>query len=316
MSSMKAVRIHNFGGLDTLSHDIMNVPRPTADEILVRLKATSVNPVDYKMREGKFPPVKKDNLPYILGRDVAGQVEAIGSDVTLAKVGDAIYAMPGFDRGTYAEYIVLKEEEFGAAPSRITLADAAAVPLAALTAWQGLFEHGKLEKGQRVLIHGGSGGVGHFAVQFAKAEGATVFATGSSDARNFLVGLGADRAIDYKAERFEEIANDIDLVLDLIGGETQERSWSILRRGGMIISSVEEPDAAKAHAAGALPGKRYTAHPSREDLTEIAALIDTDVVKVVIARCFDLDHVNEAQATLEKGGVQGKLLVTIGDRSA
>ena len=311
MASMKAVRIHGFGGIETLSHDEIDVPKPAAGEVLVRLSATSVNPVDYKMREGKFPPVQADMLPYILGRDVSGQVEAIGDGVASTGVGDAVYAMPGFDRGTYAEYIVLKEAELSAAPSRIDLTDAAAVPLAALTAWQGLFDHGGLEKGQRVLIHGGSGGVGHFAVQFAKAEGATVFATGSSDAQDFLRGLGADRAIDYKTERFEEIATDIDLVLDLIGGETQERSWSVLRPGGTIISSVEEPAEAKARAVGARPGKRYTAHPSGADLTEIAALIDTDVVNLVIARRFTLERVADAQQALENGGVQGKILVTI-----
>ena len=172
-------------------------------------------------------------LPITLGRDLSGTVESAGAGVNTFRQGGAIYAMlGGIDRGSYAEYVVVKPNEAAPKPARLSYIEAAAVPLGALTAWQGLFDHGHLQADQTVLIHGGSGGVGHFAIQFAKVKGATVLTTVSGQNLDFARELGADRAIDYQSQRFEEIARDVDLVLDLVGGQTQERSWSVLKRGG------------------------------------------------------------------------------------
>jgi len=240
-------------------------------------------PVDYKIRGGKYPAVKADKLPYVLGRDAAGVVEAVGAGVTNFATGDRVYGMPGIDRGGSAEYVVLKESEAAQAPTALNNVAAAAVPLAGLTAWQGLFRHGGLKEGQRVLIHGGSGGVGHFAIQFAKAKGAYVITTVSTQHAEFVRRLGADQVIDYKRQRFEDEVGDIDVVFDLIAGETQDRSWSVLKKGGVLVSTLAEPSQQKAEALG-VHALRYTAEESGAELREIAALINAGQVRPAIYR--------------------------------
>jgi NADPH:quinone reductase-like Zn-dependent oxidoreductase len=243
---MKAIHIHRFGGPEVMELDDVPIPQPKDDELLVRIHAASVNPVDYKIRRGAVPWVSREMLPIPLGRDLSGTVENAGA-LLAAFEGAAIYAMLGsIDRGSYAEYVLVKPNEAAPKPARLSHMEAAAVPLAALTAWQGLFDHGHLEAGQTALIHGGSGGVGHFAIQFAKLKGATVLTTVSGRNLNFVSELGADRAIDYRSQRFEEIARDVDLVLDLVGGETQERSWLVLKPGGILVSALGEPSREKA----------------------------------------------------------------------
>ncbi len=311
MITMKAVRIHRFGGLEVLEEDTVDRPVPAAGEVLVRLAGTSVNPVDYKTREGRFPVVGADRLPYTLGRDAAGWVRVLGDGVTGLAPGDRVYANCPIDRGAYAEYVSLPAGLVAMAPKRVDLAGAAAVPLAALTAWQGLMIHAGLKSGQRVLVHGGAGGVGHFAVQIAKAAGATVFATARAADRDFVRDLGAETVVDHRTDRFDEIATDIDVVLDLVGGEVQDRSWKVLRAGGILVSTVQQPDPAKAAAAGARPGRLHVTEPSGSQLKEIATLIDSGKVKVTIAARYDLDKVGDAQAALEKGGVRGKIVVSI-----
>jgi NADPH:quinone reductase-like Zn-dependent oxidoreductase len=206
---------------------------------------------------------------------------------------------------------MVKAVEMAAKPARLSHAEAAAVPLAGLTAWQGLFEHGGLQAGQRVLIHGGGGGVGHFAIQFAKAKGATVFTTAGGDDLDFVRGLGADMAIDYKAQRFEEVARDIDVVYDLIAGETQERSWPVLKPGGIIVSTLSQPSDEKARAHQAR-GTHYMARPNGEQLLEIARLIDEGKVRVVVARRFPLDQVRAAHEMLEREHPHGKIVLDVG----
>jgi NADPH:quinone reductase-like Zn-dependent oxidoreductase len=186
-------------------------------------------------------------LPMTLGRDLSGTVESAGAAVGAFSDGDILYAMLGsIDRGSYAEHVLVRPNEASAKPARLSHIEAAAVPLAALTAWQGLFDHGHLEAGQTVLIHGGSGGVGHFAIQFAKVRGATVLTTVSAQNLDFVGELGADRGIDYDSQRFEEIAGDVDLVLDLVLGATQERSWPVLKPGGILVSALGEPSRERA----------------------------------------------------------------------
>jgi NADPH:quinone reductase-like Zn-dependent oxidoreductase len=269
-----------------------------------------VNPVDYKIREGGYPAVKQSQLPIILGRDVAGVVSQVGASAEGLKPGDEIFAMVPQDRGGYAEQVTVPARLCAPKPRTLDFVQAAAVPLAALTAWQGLFDHGHLKPGQRVLIHGASGGVGPFAVQFAKVKGAVVFATASAEARDFVQSLGADRVIDYKAERFEEIVRDADLVYDLIGGETEERSWQVLKRGGTLVSTVHEPDPARAAAAG-VRATRYTCQPNGEQLAEIGALIDAGKVVVTIAKVFPLADAAEAERRLKDGHVVGKVVLAM-----
>lgn len=316
MIDMKAVRLLRFGDVDALQVESIPIPHPAGDEVLVRVAAASVNPVDFKIRQGEFPPVKEDMLPITLGRDLAGTIEALGTnaDIGLSK-GDPVFAHIGFDRGAQSEYVIVKASELVAAPKSINLLHAAAVPLAAMTAWQGLFDHGGLAAGQSVLIHGGAGGVGHLAIQFAKARGATVYATASAADYDFIRELGADIAIDYENERFEEVARDIDLVFDLAGGETQDRSWVVLREGGMLVSTLAEPDQAKATAHKVRAAPRWMAEPNAAELGEIAELIDAGKVKVVVSKTFPMRDIRAAQEQLEQGHLRGKIVLTVGEAS-
>jgi NADPH:quinone reductase-like Zn-dependent oxidoreductase len=306
---MKAVRIERFGGPEVIRIEEVSIPQPAAGEVLVKVAAAGIDPVDYKIREGKYPAVKEDALPLTLGREIAGTVESVGAGVTTVSKGDRVFAMIGADGG-YAEYARVKAEYLDRVPEHIDLVTAATIPLAAHTAWQALFDHGNLQPGQKVLIHGGSGGVGHFAVQFAKVKGATVYATGSEKSLDFIRELGADRAIDYKAERFEDICSDLDLVIDLIGGETQRRSWAVLREGGTLVSTLEEPKQDVPQAQGK-KGLRFTAQPSGAQLMEIAALITAGRVKVKVFRTFPLSEAANAQRFLEEEHVEGKLALTV-----
>ena len=224
---MKAIRIHSFGGPEVLCLDELEVPSPLAGEVLIRVGAASVNPVDYKIRKGGYPKITAAQLPMTLGRDICGVVQTeFSADTRSAESGslsqgDSIYALLDWTLGGYAQYVALPAVLCVAKPKSLTTLEAAAVPLAALTAWQGIFDNGGLGSGQRILIHAGAGGVGHFAVQFAKARGAYVLATAAADNLDFVRQLGADVVIDYKAQRFEETAKDLDVVFDLIGGETR-----------------------------------------------------------------------------------------------
>ncbi len=307
---MKAVRIHEFGGIDVLRVEDISQPKPGEGEVLVFVHAASVNPVDYKIREGRYPAVKADQLPVVLGRDVAGVVTEVGAGGGRFKPGDEVFAMLPPDRGGYAEWVTLPADLCAAKPASLDFVQAASVPLAALTAWQGLFDHGHLEAGQRVLIHGASGGVGSFAVQFAKVRGAEVYATAAAENRPFVQGLGAGRVIDYKTERFEDVVHDADLVYDLIGGETEERSWQVLKRGGTLVSTVHQPDAERAAKAD-VRATRYTAQPSGDQLAEIAALIDQGKVRVTIDKVFPLDEAAEAERHLKDDHVVGKVVLSV-----
>ena len=304
---MKAVRIHRFGGPEVLQIDEIAKPEPSDGKLLIRVSAASVNPVDYKIRQGGYPKVSDKDLPVTLGRDVAGVVETPGGDFA---AGDEVYAHLDWADGGYAELALCAPEGVAAKPSSIGMVEAAAVPLAATTAWQGLFDHGGLKAGERVLIHGASGGVGAFAVQFAHIAGAEVIATASADEIDRVRRLGADRVIDHKAEKFEDQVHDVDLVFDLIGKDTQERSFQTLRRGGRLISTVQEPDAAKAAEAG-VTAKRYMATPNGGELAHFARLIDAGQVTVTVARVFGLEEASEAHRFLEQDHPHGKVVLKV-----
>ena len=307
---MHAVRIHSFGDTDVLKVEEVSPPEPKENEIVVRVMAASVNPVDYKIRSGKYPLVKQDQLPKVLGRDVSGVVERVGAGVRKFKKGDAVYAMLRSEVGGYAEYAIVTEDEAAKKPKQLDFVQAAAVPLAALTAWQGLFDQGGLKAGQRVLIHGGAGGVGHFAIQFAKARGAWVATTVSGKDMELARQLGADQPIDYTAEKFEDAVNDIDLVYDLIAGETQKRSFAVLKDGGTLISTLQKPDEAelaRRHARGA----HYLAKPNAAQLSEIATLIDAGKVRVVIDAIYPLEQAARAHRHMEDDHIAGKVVLQV-----
>ncbi|MGB7126360.1 MAG: NADP-dependent oxidoreductase [Methylovirgula sp.] len=313
MATMKAIRISAFGGPEVLKLEDLPIPEPGEYEFLVKVQTASVNPVDYKIREGKYPPVPADKLPLVMGRDIAGIIAARGPGAgDQLREGDAIYAMLGPDRGGYAEYAIVKATEATRRPAAANSIAAGAVPLAGLTAWQGLFRHGELKEGQRVLIHGGSGGVGHFAIQFAKAKGAHVITTASGQHLDFVRSIGADEAIDYEKQRFEEVVHDVDLVYDLIGGDTQQRSFAVLKRGGILVSTLAEPDQEKARANG-VRALRYAVQENAAELDEIAQLIDAGKVQPKVSKIFPLAEAAKAQQCLAEARPEGKVVLRVGE---
>jgi NADPH:quinone reductase-like Zn-dependent oxidoreductase len=310
MATMKAVCLDSFGGPETLKVQDIDRPKPKDDELLIQVRAASVNPVDYKIRSGKYPPVKQENLPKVLGRDISGVVVGRGAAVATFLDGDEVMAMLDRGQGGYAEYVTLPADLCVRKPQGLNHAEAAAVPLAAMTAWQGLFDHGGLTAGQRVLIHGGAGGVGHFAIQFAKRAGAYVITTCSADDKAFVLSLGADEAIDYRGERFEDRLSEVDMVFDLIGGDTQERSWSVLKDGGTLVSTLAKPSERQAqiHHARAM---NYMAHPDAAELGEIVHLIAEKKVHPHVEARLPLEDVAEAHRKVEYGHPRGKVVLEV-----
>src|SRR5437016_13130609 len=289
--TMKTVRIHKYGGPEVLQYEDAPRPKPQAGEVLVRVHAAGVNPIDWKVREGHMKDFWPHKFPLILGWDLSGVVEELGRGVSRFKIGDEVYSLPDPTRdGAYADYIVVREPELALKPNSLHHIRVAAVPLAALTAWQALFDTAQLQPGQRVLIHAGSGGVGHLAVQLATWKGAHVFATASSKNQELLRRLRVDDAIDYTKQKFEDFARDVDVVLDTIGGETQERSWSVLKRGGNLVSLVQPPSEEKAKELG-IRAAFMAGHPSGAQLAEIAKIIDSGKLAPVIDRILPFSEV-------------------------
>jgi NADPH:quinone reductase-like Zn-dependent oxidoreductase len=306
----KLIRFRCFGDKDVIETEDIDVSQPDAGEVLVSVRAASVNPVDFKIRSGKYPAVKNDRLPYTLGRDVSGVVEKCGAQATRFKVGAEVFGIVGIHGGGYAEQAVLDQNAITAKPAGLDHVHAAAIPLAGQTAWQGLFRYGGLKAGQSALIHGGSGGVGHFAIQFAKARGARVLTTVSTKNVGFARDLGADVVIDYKTQRFEDHAVDLDLVFDLIDGETRERSWSCLKKGGVLVSTLTEPSQEKASQFG-VRALRYTVEADGEELAEIAGLVSSGKVKPRVQETFALTAAADALAFLEQGHSVGKIVLKV-----
>jgi NADPH:quinone reductase-like Zn-dependent oxidoreductase len=309
--TMKAIRIHNYGGTEVLQYEGASRPKPQHGEVLARVHAAGVNPTDWKVREGHMKDFWPHKFPLILGWDVSGTVEEVGPRVSQFKIGDEVYSLPDPTRnGAYADYIVVRESELALKPNSLHHIRAAAVPLAALTAWQSLFDTALLQPGQRVLIHAGSGGVGHLAVQLAKWKGAYVFATASTKNQDLLREFGVDEPIDYTQQRFEDIARNIDIVLDTLGGETQERSWSVLKKGAVLVSLVQPPSEEKAKELGvrvALLG----AQPNGAQLTEIAKIIDSGSLAPVIDRILPLSEARCAHELSQSAHTRGKIVLRV-----
>lgn len=308
--TMKAVRMHDYGDASVLQLEDAPRPVPKAGEVLVRVHAAGVNPVDWKVREGALGK-NKARLPLILGGEVSGVVEALGADAQRFHAGDRVHALLSLARwGGYAEYVVVPEAELALVPKALDHVHAAGVPLAALTAWQALFDAAHLAAGQTVLIHAGAGGVGHFAVQIAHAKGARVLATASEGNLAFLKELGADVAIDYKAQKFEDVAKDVDVVLDSIGGETQTRSLGVLKKGGFLVSIVGAPSK-KALEEHGVRGAGILVKPDAKELAEIDALIEAGKVKCVVSETVPLAEVKKAHELSQTGHTKGKIVLRV-----
>jgi NADPH:quinone reductase-like Zn-dependent oxidoreductase len=310
-ATMKAVIVHEYGGPEVLKFEDVPRPEPKENQVLVKVIAAGVNPVDAMIRSGKYAKFFGTTLPLIPGYDIAGIVEKTGAKVTKLKVGDSVYAYPMWGGG-YAEYDVVDEGEVALKPKSITYVEAAGVPLAALTAWQALIDVAKIDKGQTVLIHGGSGGVGSFAIQIAKARGAKVIATASTPNQDLLKQLGADVAIDYTKQKFEDVAKDVDVVLDSVGKDTLARSYGVLKKGGFVATLVAEPDKAELDKHG-IRGASISVKPNADELVEIARLIDEKKIKPIVSQVFPLTDAVKAQEHAATHHTRGKLIIKIAD---
>ena len=308
---MKAVVAHEYGAPEVLKFEEVPQPKPKEDEALVRVIASGVNPADPLTLSGKYAREFGTHLPLIPGYDIAGVVEKTGAKVTNLKAGDAVYGYPTFGGG-WAEYVTVKQWEVAAKPKTLNFAEAAAVPMGALTAWQALVDTAQLHPGQTILVHGGSGGVGSFAVQIAKARGARVIATASTANQDMLKQLGADVAIDYTKTRFEDVAKDVDAVLDPVGKETLARSYDVVKKGGIVMSLVARPDPVELEKRG-IRGAAISVHPDAEDLAEIASLIDAGKIKPVVTEVLPLSQAIAAQRQAETHHTRGKVVLRIAD---
>ncbi|MBI5558156.1 MAG: NADP-dependent oxidoreductase [Deltaproteobacteria bacterium] len=308
---MKAVRVHTYGGAEKMIPEEVKRPVIGDDELLVRVHAAGVNPVDWKVREGYLHDFLGLRLPFIPGYDLSGVVEETGAAVEDFQPGDPVFALLNLSRpGAYAEYAVVKDAEAVSKPDSLNHAQAAAVPLAALTAWQCLFDMAGLQSGQKVLIHAAAGGVGHFAVQLARWVGAHVIATASAANLDFLRRIGAHQVIDYHTVRFEKLTGEVDVVLDLLSGETRERSWPLLRKHGILVTTLPPEPEAEVLARYQVRGAAMLVKPDSLQLGEIAQLIDSGRLRPEV-KAFPFAQFREANQQSQTGHVRGKLVLVV-----
>ena len=309
--TMKAVVAHEYGPPEVLKYEDAPWPEPKESELLVRVIACGVNPADPLVISGRLAKEFGTHLPLIPGYDVAGIVEETGAKVTKFKKGDAVYGYALFGGG-WAEYAVLAENEAALKPKSATFVETAAVPMGALTAWQSLIDTAKLSAGQTILIHGGSGGVGSFAVQIAKVKGAKVIATASTANQDLLKQLGADVAIDYTKTKFEDVAKDVDVVFDTVGRDTLARSYPLVKRGGIVTTIVARPDQAQLDKFG-IRGSSIWSHPDGNELAEITKLIDAGKIKPAVGQVLPLTDAIKASQQAETHHTRGKLVLKIAE---
>jgi NADPH:quinone reductase-like Zn-dependent oxidoreductase len=313
---MKAIILRDFGGVENLIEAEVPVPDISDNEVLVKVKAFSINPVDIKTRIGKGVALKlKDHPPMILGWDFSGIILVAGKSVKTFKKADEVFGLIRFPEPgrTYAEYVVSSESELALKPSNISFEEAAAAPLAAMTAWQILKDRVIIKAGYNVLIHSAAGGVGHYAVQMSKFLEAYVIGTASSANRDFVMDLGASEHVDYEKERFEHVVNDIDFVLDTRGGEYIDRSLEVLKPGGIIISipsGASESVRMKAEAKG-FRGESFSVRPNGKNMKEIADLMEQGIVKSFVSRIYGFNEIQSAHRQIETGKTKGKIVVKI-----
>jgi NADPH:quinone reductase-like Zn-dependent oxidoreductase len=332
---MKAFAIDKYGSNDNVHAVQVPDPQLRDDDVLVEIHAASINPLDAKIRDGKVKPILPYRLPLILGNDLAGVVVRVGSAVRRFQPGDQVYARPDQHRiGTFAELISITQDDVALKPTGLTMEQAASLPLVALTAWQALVERADLKPGQKVLIHAGSGGLGSIAIQLAKHLGAGVATTTSTANVDWVTALGADIVIDYRTSDFAAVVHDYDVVLDPLGGDTLNKSFGVLKRGGKLISVSGPPDPEFAKKAGLNPilrqAIRILSYPTRrlakrhgvgysflwmkangDQLAEIALLADSGIIRPVIDRVFPFESTKEALAYVDQGRAKGKVIVTM-----
>jgi NADPH:quinone reductase-like Zn-dependent oxidoreductase len=313
-STMKAVVLNEYGGPEVLKYQDAPRPEPKDDDILVRVIAAAVNPVDSYVRQGMFAKRGLDNRPAIIGYDIAGVVEKTGANAKKFKAGDKVYSYLSVMRGGgYAEFAIAKESETAIKPTNINFVEAAAVPLAATTAWQALVDTAKIDKGQTVLIHGGSGGVGSFAIPIAKARGAKVIATASTAHQDLLKQLGVDQAIDYTKTKFEDVAKDVDVVLNCVRADALGRSYGVVKKGGIIVSITDEPDQTEC-AKHSIRGSRLGAHPDSKVLEELTKLIEARKMTPIVSQTFPLADASKAHQQIETHHTLGKIVLKVADQ--
>ncbi len=311
-TTMKAIRANHFGGPDVLVFEDVPRPKASSGEVLVHVRATGVNPIDWKIRSGMVKEIYPVEFPWIPGRDISGIIDEVGTNVTDLKQGDAVYGMLESRAGGYAEYASANASVLAPKPKSLDFIQAAALPLVSLVAWQALFDTAHLSQGQTVLIHGASGGVGHMAVQLARWKGANVIGTASPNNAQFLKELGADEVIDYHNTKFEDVVHDADIVLDLIGGDTQKRSWKVLKNGGILISTVglSSPEEASRYGVKAV---NFLSRPDGKELRQIGKLIDQGIVKPVVTNVLPLKEAAKAHELSQSGHIRGKIVLKVSD---
>ena len=307
---MKAVVVHEFGGPEVMKYEDVPRPEPKEDEILVRVMAAGVNPVDAYVRQGKFSKGGLDKGAFIIGYDIAGTVEKTGASVKKFKAGDAVYSY--LEGGGYAEFALTKESETALKPRNINFVEAAAVPLAATTAWQALVDEARLSSGQSVLIHGGSGGIGSFAIQIAKARGAKVIATASTEHQTLLKQLGVDQAIDYTTTKFEDVVNGVDVVFNCVRADALARSYGVLKKGGVIVSITQDPDQTEC-AKHSIRCSSVGAHPDAKVLEELTKLIEAGKMKPIVSQTLPLADASKAHQQIETHHTLGKIVLKVAD---
>jgi NADPH:quinone reductase-like Zn-dependent oxidoreductase len=314
MASMNAVRIHAYGGTESLVYEEAPRPRVGEGDVLVRVVATAVSPFDVAARAGYLAGWYSYTFPLILGLDVAGVVEEVGAGVADFAPGDAVYGRTDPGRlGAYAEYVVVAVTDVAPKPQSLDFLEAASLPHAGLSAWRALIDAAGLKEGQTVLIHAAAGGVGSCAVQLAKSRSARVIGTASTQNQSFLHDLGVDQAIDYTAAPFEEQVRDIDVVLDLVGGDTQERSWKVLRAGGVLMSMVQPPSQEAADAHGVRQQFVSALPPANSVLVELTPLVDSGRIKPVVSTVLPLEDIRKAHELIEGRHTRGKIVLRVAD---
>jgi NADPH:quinone reductase-like Zn-dependent oxidoreductase len=308
---MKAIRLHRRGGPEQLVYEDAPRPELSLGDVLIRVHATGITPAELTWPETYLHCDGSERLPSIPGHEVSGVVEELAEGVRKLMIGDEVYGLTSFCRdGSAAEYVAVRGADLAPKPKTLGHAQAAAVPLSALTVWQAFFDYAHLRPGQRILIHGAAGGVGTFAVQIARWYGAYVIGTASASNHDFLLKLGANEVIDYRQVPFEEAVHNVDLVLDTIGGDTRRRSWQVLKSDGLLIN-LQDPTTESEAAAHGRRGLFFIVEPNREELDKIAELIDSGAIRPIIAETIPLA---EARAAFERGvsnHTRGKLVLEV-----